>query len=139
MVGLTQLTTPREWSTIRVTDPVGVKGRRGSRLRGHGFKGLNVKGFKNLQVLGLQGSQGSRVNCEVKCLRRPLKVDGFKISNTGFSAFRWSKGFKTCRDISVIYPQGIKGTSVGYLCSPCTAVHMPVSCSPVCGRLPPRK
>ena len=26
MVGLTQLTTPREWSTIRVTDPVGVKG-----------------------------------------------------------------------------------------------------------------
>ena len=26
MVGLTQLTTPREWSTIRITDPVGVKG-----------------------------------------------------------------------------------------------------------------
>ena len=26
VVGLTQLTTPREWSTIRITDPVGVKG-----------------------------------------------------------------------------------------------------------------
>ena len=26
MVGLTQVTTPREWSTIRVTCPVGVKG-----------------------------------------------------------------------------------------------------------------
>ena len=26
MVGLTQLTTPREWSTIRIIDPVGVKG-----------------------------------------------------------------------------------------------------------------
>ncbi len=26
VVGLTQLTTPREWSTIQITDPVGVKG-----------------------------------------------------------------------------------------------------------------
>ena len=73
--------------------------------------------FKSLQVLGLQGSRGSRVNYEVKGLRRPLKVDGFKISNTGVSAFRWSKGFMTCTDISVIHPQGIKGGIKGTICS----------------------
>ena len=38
------------------------------------------KVFKSLQVLGLQGSRGSRVNCEVQGFRRSPKVDGFKIS-----------------------------------------------------------
>ena len=51
--------------------------------RGHGFKGFNVKGFERSPSPRASGLAGSRVNCEVKGLRRPLKVDGFKISNPG--------------------------------------------------------
>ena len=45
------------------------------------------------KVKGIQGYY------EVNGFRRSLKVDGFKIFNPGVSAFRRSKGFKTCRDI----------------------------------------
>ena len=57
----------------------GIKELKGPS-RGHGRKGLNVKGFISLQVLGLQGSRGSSVNCEVQGFRRSPIVDCFKIS-----------------------------------------------------------
>ena len=36
-----------------------------------------------------------------------------KFSNPGASGLQGSKGFKTCREISLVYPQGIKGTIFG--------------------------
>ena len=45
-----------------------------------------------------------------KVFRRSLKVAGFKtFPNPGASGLRGSMGFKTCREISLVYPQGIKG------------------------------
>ena len=66
MVGLTRLTTPRGWSAIRNTNPVGVKGWKvtGS-LKGHGLKRLGVKGCFNSPSPGASGLAGSRVNDEV--------------------------------------------------------------------------
>ena len=52
----------------------GIKELKGPS-RGHGLKDLDVKGFKSLQVLGLQGSRGSRVNCEVQGFRRSPFMD----------------------------------------------------------------
>ena len=53
--------TLQRWSTLRVMDPVGVKGRRGSRVTRevHGFKGQRCRRFlKVSKVLGRQGFKG---------------------------------------------------------------------------------
>ena len=56
MVGLTRLTTPRGWSAIRNTDPVGVKGwKLQGPSRGMVSKGSMSKAVLILQVLGPQG------------------------------------------------------------------------------------
>ena len=50
--------TLRRWSTLRVMDPVGVKGRRGSRVtrKVHGFKGKRCRRCPKVsKVLGRQG------------------------------------------------------------------------------------
>ncbi len=66
MVGLTRLTTPRGWSAIRNTDPVGVKGGKlQGPSRGHGLKRLGVKGCFDSPSPGASGLAGSRVNDEV--------------------------------------------------------------------------
>ena len=49
--------TLRRWSTLRVMDPVGVKGGRGSRVtrKVHGFKGPRCRRFPKVsKVLGRQ-------------------------------------------------------------------------------------
>ena len=51
--------TLQRWSTLRAMDPMGVKGRRGSKV--HGFKGLISRRSQQIsKVLGRQG-----YSCEV--------------------------------------------------------------------------
>ena len=53
--------TLRRWSTLRVMDPVGVKGGRGSKVprKVHGSKAFNMsklsKSFKGSRTLGFKG------------------------------------------------------------------------------------
>ena len=60
--------TLQRWSTLRVMDPMGVKGRRGSKVpyEVHGFKGLISR--RSQQVSKVLGRQGF-----------PCEVHGFKV------------------------------------------------------------
>ena len=71
------------WSTLRVMDPMGVKGRKGSKVpcKVHGFKGLISRRSQQIsKVLGRQGS--------------PCEVHGFKgiicLSLKSFKGYRAS-------------------------------------------------
>jgi hypothetical protein len=106
VVGLTWLTTPREWSTLRNTDPVGVKGRKlQGPSKGHGLKVSMSKAVLILQVLGPQGSRdpGSMVGSQ-----------GFRRSpfmDLGFQGHQRAKRLRVSRDrgFSPCYPWLSKG------------------------------
>ena len=62
-----------------------------------------LKSFKGSRTPGFKGSRGSRVNYEVQGFQKVTEVDGSKFfSNPRASGLQRSKGFRACREPSLV-------------------------------------